>query len=55
MDPAHLLRSLAQLEQAYEANSGQADQLLDELISYLRRSLAGIQASASGSFNGAGA
>jgi hypothetical protein len=49
VDPDHLLRSLVLLEQAYDADSSKADELLDELISFLRKALADIRAPALGS------
>jgi hypothetical protein len=48
LDPDHLVRSLMLLEQAYDGDSGKADELLDELISFLRKALANIRASALG-------
>jgi sensor histidine kinase YesM len=45
IEPDYLLQTLTQLEHAYETNVDKADQLLDELIAYLRQSLVKIRES----------
>jgi hypothetical protein len=45
LDPGFVFHTLTKIEQLYEADPGRADHLLDELIVFLRRALAGGQAS----------
>ncbi len=45
VDPEFLFQTLTKLEQLYEADPPGADRLLEELIVFLRRALAGIQVS----------
>jgi LytS/YehU family sensor histidine kinase len=45
LEPDYLLQNLLHLEQAYETNTKKADQLLDELIVYLRETLIKIRKS----------
>jgi len=45
LEPDYLLQNLLRLELAYETNAHQADQLLDELIVYLRDKLVKIRQS----------
>jgi hypothetical protein len=49
IDPKFLFQTLTKLEQLYETDPSGADRLLEELIVFLRRALAGIQVSSASS------
>jgi hypothetical protein len=48
IDPQFVLQTLSRLERLYEADPPAADRLLDELIAFLRKALADLQAAPSG-------
>jgi LytS/YehU family sensor histidine kinase len=44
IDPEYVFQTLSRLEHLYEDDPSGADRLLDELVSFLRRALADVQA-----------
>jgi LytS/YehU family sensor histidine kinase len=44
IDPEYVFRTLSRLERLYEDDPSGADRLLDELVSFLQRAIADVQA-----------